>query len=130
LRWVNSHVVVSVLSWLLSHKGYLPMANRKRSREAATATLEVDLAQLTQPPFNAKMALFGVQMMHANLAAARTVFDAWRTMVRTQQDAVLDALNTQVHEVVATDEGDEVAVGKKANGAALAVAHGALDAFA
>jgi hypothetical protein len=107
----------------------------KRKRLAPMAAPEVDLIH---PPLNSKMALFGVQMMHANLAAARTVFDAWRTLVRMQQDALLDAFDTQVHEAVPTDEGDDTTVGAKANGKAYTAPHdahgkdrhGALDAFA
>lgn len=90
------------------------MARSRRSRLHTMAARQFGPANVSQPPFNMQMALLGVQMVHANLAAVRSVFDAWRTMVRAQQDVVLDALDTQVHEAVST-EGAEPAAEASAN---------------
>ncbi|MEJ0023963.1 MAG: hypothetical protein WDN76_11405 [Alphaproteobacteria bacterium] len=112
------------------------MSNRKRSRAAAAA--DAAPGQLIQPPFNANMALLGVQMLHANLAAARTVFDVWRDAIRIQQDALLDAFDTQLHETAPVNYTEEAPMPAKADSAVRAAPHdahgkgrrGALDAFA
>jgi hypothetical protein len=125
-----------VLSGLLLIERDPKMSDRKRSHLTATSAPEP--APLCAPPFIEQMSMLGVQMMQANLAAARSVFDAWRSMVRQQQDALVDALDTQVREAVPLDQGgltptlakpdDETYVAP--HDAHERNRHGALDAFA
>jgi hypothetical protein len=112
------------------------MSNRKRVHAAANSAPELDV--LSPPPSIAQMSLFGVQMMHANLTAARAFFDAWRSMVRAQQDTLLDAFDTQIHEAVPADESADAPAVAAANSQTYVAPHdaqglnrhGALDAFA
>ncbi len=79
------------------------MVSRRRSRSAHRPPSETSISVIVHPQFEPRLAALGIDMVRANLTVAREFLDSWRSLIRDQQNAILDALETQIAEAAPTE---------------------------